>query len=171
MRIGAYEPHRLPDDQRTTLCIPPPIVGLQTPDRRLSQVSDCSFAARCPASPRWAERLHVMVASSFVLASASPRQPGHPQWCFEARAQFNLAAYGSLLRCPAPSDAFAWFLARPASLPALRYLHATGRNYMSNHQFTWQPPFRLLEQPASLAHRGTRGATGLAFASSWYITE
>jgi hypothetical protein len=35
----------------------------------------------------------------------------------------------------------------PASLPALRYLHATGRSYMYNQQFTWQPPFRLLDWP------------------------
>ncbi len=38
-------------------------------------------------------------------------------------------------------------ISEPASLPALRYLHATGRSYMYNQQFTWQPPFRLLDWP------------------------
>jgi hypothetical protein len=38
-------------------------------------------------------------------------------------------------------------MTEPALLPALRYLHATGRSYMYNQQFTRQPPFRLLDWP------------------------
>ena len=142
-----YAPHRLPTHQLTRLLIPtlppgyvPQYVGSL---RFLCQ----SFAARCPLSPRQVDPVHTLVASRLVLASASSAvwplatcvsRPIIGSTCDGLR----LTALLSAAYAASPGS-----LPEPASLPALRYLHATGRSYMYNQQFTWQPPFRLLDWP------------------------
>ena len=142
-----YAPHRLPTHQLTRLLIPtlppgyvPQYVGSL---RFLCQ----SFAARCPLSPRQVDPVHTLVASRLVLASASSAvwplatcvsRPIIGSTCDGLR----LTALLSAAYAASPGS-----LPEPTSLPALRYLHATGRSYMYNQQFTWQPPFRLLDRP------------------------
>jgi len=141
-----YGPLRLPPTQLTGLWIPLPPPGykpqIDGPLRFLSFPS-LRAARYHPDGPlrctRWLLhgtcRLHHL------------RKIRRPSLAFRGRTRFNLSDYGSQLRCPAVSRIRLGFLPRPASLPVLRCLHTTGRSYMSNQQFTWQPPFRSRERP------------------------
>ncbi len=65
-----YGPLRLPTDQRTGLCIPLPPLGYEPQPAGSLRFLDLSFATRHPLPPRWADPLHLLVASRDVLASS-----------------------------------------------------------------------------------------------------
>jgi hypothetical protein len=117
---------------------------------------DPSFATRYPLSPRWVVPLHTLIASRYMLASSSPGV-WPPMTCVSRPKPVQ--PFGLRLAA-SPSSGLPLSLRLsppgPVSLPVLRYLHTTDRSYMPNQQFTWQPPFRLLEWPVSWrteAHR------------------
>ena len=74
------------------------------------------------------------------------REAGHCHLrCNEAHSGVRLR-YGPSLRRPRREYHLFARSRGPATLPARRCRPTTGRDYMSNRQFTWQPPPRLLDQ-------------------------
>ena len=142
-----YAPHRLPTHQLTRLLIPTLPPGYEPQYVGSPRFLCQSFAARCPLSPRQVVLVQALVASQVVLASTSLAV--WPLATCVSRPIFGstfdgLRLTASLSAACATSPGS---MSEPASLPALRYLHATGRSYMYNQQFTWQSPFRLLDWP------------------------
>lgn len=142
-----YAPHRLPTHQLSRLLIPARPPGYEPQYVGSLRFLDQSFAARCPLSPRQADPVRALVASRFVLASTYsavwPLATGVSRPILGSTCDgLRLTALLSAACATSPGS-----LSEPASLPALRYLHATGRSYMYNQQFTWQPPFRLRDRP------------------------
>ena len=142
-----YPPHRLPTHQLTRLLIPALPPGYEPQYVGSLRFLDQSFAARCPLSPRQVDPVHALVASQVVLASTSSAV--WPLATCVSRPMFGSTCDGLRLTAllSAACATSPGSIPEPASLPALRYLHATGRSYMYNQQFTWQPPFRLLDWP------------------------
>ena len=140
-----YAPHRLPTHRLTRLLIPALPLGYEPQYVGSLRFLDQSFAARCPLSPRQVDPVHALVASQVVLASTYSAV--WPLATCVSRPMFGstfdglrLTALLSAACATSPS-----IPSEPASLPALRYLHATDRSYMYHQHFTWQPPFRLLD--------------------------
>ncbi len=76
----------------------PAASGLQTPDRRTSQVPRPFL--RCPLPPLWADPLLLRITSRLVLASSSLAD-WPPTYCVSRPKPVQ--PYGSQLRCPAVS--------------------------------------------------------------------
>ncbi len=65
-----YGPLRLPTNQHTGLCLPLLPPGYEPQLAGSLRFLDLSFATRHPLPPRWADPLHLLVASRGVLASS-----------------------------------------------------------------------------------------------------
>ena len=145
-----------PDEPAYEVMDPPNACGLRPPAHRASQVPRPLFRdAPSALTPMGRPGAH---AGCFPLRagfSISDSLATH-HLCFETVTGSALTAHRFAVRC---SHTFAWTpSSRPASLPVPRYLRTTGRSYMSNQQFTWQPPLRLLEWPGlSWRTKGTKG--------------
>ena len=140
-------PHRLPTHPLTRLLIPARPPGYEPQCAGSLRFLDQSFAARCPLSPRQADPVLTLVASRLVLASTS--SAAWPLATCVSRP-ISGSTYDGLRLTASLSVACATSLgsfSEPASLPALRYLHATGRSDMYNQQLTWQSPCGLLDWP------------------------
>ncbi len=134
-----------PDRPADKVIDSPPASGVRPPACRVSRGSSTILSRRAvrshPGGPPWCIRW--LLPRSCWLQHL--RQLGHPPLVFRGRIRF--IPYGSSLRCPVLSHLRLGFFSQTGLAPRASLPPHDRPQLHVYQQFTWQPPFRLLEWP------------------------